>query len=236
MLIRKWVFVFGVAVTLLFIILSAYCMVIYPGGTVTNYHTEGYSFFTNYFSDLGRTHNFLQQSNLNSMIVFRTSVTLIGIATILFFLTIPFFFLTSILTRNLSLIGSLTGIITGFGYIGIAFTPVDIMYPFHMFMVKVAFNSFLITVVLYAIAIFKNPVYPNLYSWAYLIFGIILALYILINLFGPGSKTPQGLAIRVTTQKIVVYAQIMCMMVQAYGAWMLNKNLGKDIGLLKPSS
>ena len=103
-------------------------------------------------------------------------------------------------------------------------------------MVKVAFNSFLITVVLYAIAIFKNPVYPNLYSWAYLIFGIRLALYILIKLFGPGSKTPQGLAIRVTTQKIVVYAQIMCMMVQAYGAWMLNKNLGKDIGLLKTCS
>ena len=224
MALRKWIFIFGVTVTILFVFLSAYCMVIYPGGTFTNPNAEGYSFFTNYFSDLGRTHNFLKKSNWLSMLIFRSSVSLVGIAAILFYMVIPHFFTTSAICRNLSIIGSLTGIITGLGYIGIGFTPIDIMLSFHMMMVKLSFKSFLITVILYALAIYKNPVYPNMYALVYLGFGILLSIYILLNLFGPDHNSEYGLAIRVVSQKIIVYAQIICMMIQAHGAWIINKH------------
>ena len=224
MVLRKWVFIFGVAVTLLFVFLSAYCMVIYPGGTISDPNYEGYSFFTNYFSDLGRTHNFLKKSNLISMLIFRSSITLVGIAAILFYMVITHFFTSSALCRNLSIIGSLTGIITGLGYIGIGFTPIDIMHSFHMMMVKLSFNSFLITVVLYAVAIYKSPIYPNFYAWVYSGFGIMLSFYILINIFGPDYNSTYGLSIHVISQKVIVYAQIICMMIQAYGAWIINKN------------
>ncbi|SVE53416.1 uncharacterized protein METZ01_LOCUS506270, partial [marine metagenome] len=70
MFLRRCVYIFGIASTLLFFVLTIYCMSIYPGGIVTDHHTEGYSFFKNYFSDLGRTHNFLGQSNFTSMVVF----------------------------------------------------------------------------------------------------------------------------------------------------------------------
>ena len=94
---------------------------------------------------------------------------------------------------------------------------------FYMMMVKLSFNSFLITVILYAVAIYKNPIYSNLYAWVYSGFGIMLSLYILINIFGPDHSSTYGLSIHVISQKVIVYAQIICMMIQANGAWVINK-------------
>ena len=226
MFLRRCVYIFGIASTLLFFVLTIYCMSIYPGGIVTDHHTEGYSFFKNYFSDLGRTHNFLGQSNFTSMVVFIFLVNLIGLATVLYYISTPYFFSNSIFCKRLSMVGSFMGFIAGIGYMGIGFTPADILMPLHLICVKIAFHSFFITVILYSTAIFKNPIYPNLYAYVYLAFGVGLAMYLFVSIWGPSGKTPEGLAIQAGAQKLVVYSQILCMMIQAYGSWQLNNKYG----------
>ena len=197
-------------------------MSVYPGGIVTDHYSVGYDFFKNYFSDLGRTHNFLGTSNFTSMLIFMTMVTLIGLATIFYYITTPYFFSNTQLCRKLSVYGSIMGFITGIGYIGIAFTPADLLF------VQIAFNSFFVAVILYSIAIYKNPVYPNFYAYVYLMYALVLGCYILIMLFGPSGRTPEGIGIQASSQKMVVYSQILCMMIQAYGSWMLNNKIDKD--------
>jgi hypothetical membrane protein len=52
---RTRIFDLVVAGCLGFIVLTALAMLVYPGGTASDATTRGYSFFTNFFSDLGRT-------------------------------------------------------------------------------------------------------------------------------------------------------------------------------------
>ena len=228
MLLRKRVYIFGVFSALLFLILTIYCMSVYPGGIVTDHYSVGYDFFKNYFSDLGRTHDFLGRSNFASMAIFMTLVTLIGLATIFYYITTPYFFSNILLCRKLSVYGSVMGFITGLGYIGIAFTPADLLLPLHLVFVQIAFNSFFVAVILYSIAIYKNPVYPDFYAYVYLMYALVLGCYILIMLFGPSGRTPEGIGIQASSQKMVVYSQILCMMIQAYGSWMLNNKIAKE--------
>ena len=48
---------------ILFFILSSLAMLAYPGGTATDTTRPGYSFLTNFFSDLGRTRSLSNQPN-----------------------------------------------------------------------------------------------------------------------------------------------------------------------------
>ncbi|MDQ2713331.1 MAG: hypothetical protein M3Z08_00285, partial [Chloroflexota bacterium] len=51
---RVGIFRLAVAVCLLFLLLTVIAMLLYPGGTMANHHSQGYTFFLNFFSDLGR--------------------------------------------------------------------------------------------------------------------------------------------------------------------------------------
>ena len=65
--------------------------------------------------------------------------------------------------------------------------------------------------------------YPNQYTYTYLTFVVISGIYYAIfssMLFGgPNINTAEGLIIQATAQKIVVYALIICLLIQSYGAW-----------------
>src|SRR5574340_1170713 len=59
-----------VLIGLLFYLLITLSMLLYPGGTKANPNTQGYSFFTNFLSDLGQSVALNGQSNIVSMVLF----------------------------------------------------------------------------------------------------------------------------------------------------------------------
>ena len=118
-----------------------------------------------------------------------------------------------------SLLGSIVGVLSGLFYIGIAFTPADLYLEWHGNFVLLAFSSFLLVVVLYTIAIFLNKGYPNRYAYVYLVFAVLLAVYLWLLFAGPND-----IRIQATGQKVIVYAEIICMFIQAYGAWNIEKS------------
>ena len=80
-------------------------------------------------------------------------------------------------------------------------------------------------VALYSAAIFLSKDYPRVYAFTYLGFALILAIYLWLLFGGPHADTPNGVRIQATGQKIVVYAEIICMFIQSYGAFKIERRL-----------
>ncbi|MBN2547788.1 MAG: DUF998 domain-containing protein [Anaerolineales bacterium] len=207
---------------LLFIILTLVAMLFYPGPD--GRYPGGYSFFRNFFSALGYTHNSAGYPNPVASVMFFIALSLAGAGLVLFFMAFPQFFTTTRRGRLLSWCGTAFGAAAGICFIGIAFTPADVYRQPHLYFVLWAFRLFPIAVFLYAIAIFSQKEYPRRYGWVFVVFGILLVLYVLLLEFGPGYDTPDGLVTQVVGQKIIVYASLVSILIQAWGAKKFNRS------------
>ena len=66
-------------VSILFIILQFLGMLVYTGGTIHDIETSGYSFTSNFFSDMGTYVARKGEPNYLSMIIFALSLVLVGV-------------------------------------------------------------------------------------------------------------------------------------------------------------
>lgn len=202
-----------------FVILTFLAMLFYPGGTVGNPLAEHYIFFENFFSDLGRTQDFENNSNLISRILFTISLSLQGVLIILFFYTIPTLFPKDKKTKRWTFLIALLGMIAGIGFIGIAHTPWDLDRPIHVFFVNLGFRLLLLSTLLTLVRIYKTDYFPNIYGHVLSFVCIILLGYVLLLIFGPAPESSrEGLILQVTCQKIVVYLLIIGITILAYGS------------------
>ncbi len=201
----------------LFLLLTIIAMIVYPGGTKFNHYETRYIFLRNYFSDLGRSTTFLGESNLPTIILFATSLTIVGIALISYFAIIPLIFKENKKAFVLSLISSINGFICAVFYISIGFLPYDLYRSIHTNFVYIAFTGSLLTIFLGMLAIFLKKDYSNLYAWFYLVFLLILIGYLIILYAGPSSDTDFGLYIQVVGQKVIVYTEVISFAIQSFG-------------------
>lgn len=206
-----------------FVLLTFTAMLVYPGGTHSDPTTTRYSFLKNFFSDLGITKTFTGEPNLASSLLFTIALTLAGLALVIFFVDFPRFFSSVKAGKWLSIVGSIPGVISGLSFMGVAFTPGNLYGNLHKLFVQVAFVFFFVAVLFYIPAIFLHRTYPKSYAWVLVAFAIILGVYIWLLFYGPSISTPNGLVIQATGQKIVVYAAILSMLIQGYGAWRRTK-------------
>jgi hypothetical protein len=201
-----------------FVVLSAIAMLVYSGGTVADPNSRGYSFFDNFFSDLGLTISRSGAPNTPSMALFITALTLAGLGLVVFFVAAPQFFWRERVLRVLSLLGSAFGVLSGLCFIGVAWTPANLMAGPHGQVTLWAFQTFLVVVVFYDLAIVLNPRFANVYALVYFLFAVFLGAYIALMMFGPRADTARGAMIQATGQKLIVYAAIACMFIQGRGA------------------
>jgi len=201
----------------LFLLLSIIAMIVYPGGTKFNHYETRYIFLRNYFSDLGRSTTFLGESNLTTMILFATSLTIVGLALISYFSVIPLVFRENKKSFVSSVIASINGFVCAVFYIGIGYLPYDLYLTIHTNFVYIAFTGSLLTIFLGMLAIFLHEDYSNLYAWFYLVFLLILIGYLIILYAGPSSSTDFGLYIQVVGQKVIVYTEVISFAIQSIG-------------------
>jgi hypothetical protein len=201
----------------LFIFLTLIAMLIYPGGNRIDPTAQGYTFFYNFFSELGYTVTISGVTNPIAAPLFFVALTSAGLGMVLFFLVYLQFFWGQWYLKMLSVLGTVCGVVSGMAYVGIAFTPANLLPGPHVQFVLLAFRAFFPAVLFYMLAIFLNPDYPNRYAAVYLVFGVLLAAYILLLTRGPGMETSQGVIIQVVGQKIIGYAAIITIFVQSWG-------------------
>ena len=203
---------------ILFVLLTAVAMLFYPGGTATDPTTSGYSFFTNFFSELGLTRAHSGGPNTVSFTLFFVALTLAGVGLVLFSLAFRPFFTHSTAGKVLSAIGSLFGIVSGICFIGVAWAPADVQLALHGQFVLWAFQALPVAALLYAAVILLDKSYPKRFAVVFLAFALLLVLYLMLLTRGPSFDTAQAVMIQATGQKLIVYASIVTILIQSLGA------------------
>lgn len=201
-----------------FIILSTIAMFFYQGGTYIDSSTISYVFWGNYFSDLGRIVAHSGVSNTVSFILFLIALSLLGITQIPFYISFPRFFKTSKRLKRLSIMGSIFGIINSILYVGIAFTPTDVISFLHEIFVVIAFSSIFFSYMVYSLVIYKDKNYPNFFALILCVSAVIIGVYAISIVLAQSITTPVGLFIHVFGQKIMIYTILLCGIIQGYGA------------------
>lgn len=211
----RWIYQWSAAAGILYVLLTIISMLAYPGGRIGHSETVGYSFWLNFFSDLGRARTFAGGPKLLSYMCFSLAAICAGITGVLYFAVFPEFFRR---TQQFKLVqlGSLAGIVSSFCFVGIALSPWDMYLKTHLACVYAAFTSLLAAVLCLIPAILKSRILPEFYAYVYAMFSVVLAAYLAILFFGPRA-TDGGLAVQATGQKVVVYSEIICMVIQARG-------------------
>ena len=215
---KTWAYILMIVGSIQFIILTFIAMIFYEGGTYIDSSTTGYLFWHNYFSDLGRTVAHSGIANEISFILFTIALTLWGLSHVPFFTAFSSFFKNDDGLKKITIAGSILGILTGIFYVGIAFTPSDLLDPMHDLFVVMAFSSIFLCIILYSFAIFENENYPNFYAIILAISVMILSIYYLLLLLNPGDGTSEVLFIHVVGQKVMIYTLLTCSIVQGFGA------------------
>ena len=213
------VFRLVVLIGLLFYLLLTLSMLLYPGGTKADPHTQGYSFFTNFLSDLGHTETVTGQSNLPSMVLFIVAMILAGIATVLFSLAFTQLFTLSPFTIRISRLGALCGLIAGLCIIGVGVVPEDLSSWLHNFCIYAALVLFVAAYLFFFLAVVRTKGLPKRISWVYIALGAVLVVYTIISVwvtfFGPAPGTPAWVVIQATGQKIIVYIAVLALLVES---------------------
>ena len=185
---------------LIFIVFNLTAMMFYPGGTIGNPSTQGYSFTENFFSDLGNSVSHSGENNIISFILFNFSLSLCGLTFIVLFYSIKTAFKPSLL----NFLATLFGILGGICCIGVAFTPADLLLAPHIFFANGIFRGLCIASLFYSILIFKKNDMDNKYAYGFIVFGFMVLVYILISELGPNPRiNPNALRLQVVSQKMI---------------------------------
>jgi hypothetical protein len=199
-----------------FLVLTTIGMFYFPGGTMLDHNTKGYSFFNNFFSELGRwrTHN--GETKWISFYCF-TFALLIHAAVMFIF---NFKFLDTTRSVKLNPVAHYTALFCGsvfpFLLAGIALTPCDLYLPQHMFCVRVGFGLLLPLSFAYTILIRQHHLLPNKYGNVMMTIVVAIGLYLLMIFFGPDPKKVGY--VQQTAQKIIVYSMVFSLLYLSIGA------------------
>ena len=117
---------FGVAQ---FLCLSVWAMHWYPGGTMEDHQTAGYSFYENFLSDLGMTKAWSGQPNPTASLLFNTALVVLGLSIIPFFLFLPSHAPDQSETLR---IASMFGVVSALAVVGIGLSPFDVHPDAHV--------------------------------------------------------------------------------------------------------
>ena len=202
----------------IFIGLQITGMLLYPGGTIHDDSTVGYSFTLNFFSDLGTYAAYNNEPNFLSMALFIISLTLVGTTFMLYYLSLPQLFKEDPLNYKLSILGTIFAIGGSIGLIGTGLTPADLVLDTHIFFANNIFYCFMITALCYTIVIYRYNFFEKKYAWGYGIFFILIALYVGVLEWAPPPRSSQpALVFQVITQKLIVLTFCLAIVYQTFG-------------------
>ena len=214
------IFAWSIISGLLFVVLTFVGMYFYVGGNSVNPEAPTYSFFYNFFSEIGLTIAY-GQPNTIAAIHFFIAMIGSGISLILFFIAVTQFFTETLPVRLLSLFGTAFGILSGLSFIGVGLTPADLLLDPHVWFVFRAFQFFPLAAICYIIAIFVSKTVPRTFGYVFVVFAICLMAYLYLLTYGPSGQTDQGLLIQVTGQKLIAYASVISVLIQGWQAYNL---------------
>ena len=203
----------------LFLILVFLAMIFYAGGTRDNPALLGYSFWGNTISDSGRTIAWSGLLNITSMVFLSTALIVYAVSFMPFYIIVSKLFSEGKIEKYASKIGCILGVIFSLSYIGIAFTPADVLYTPHMIFVLIGYICAFVMSVFFTIAFFKNKQFSNIYAIIFALFTIFYFVTQIIALVGLSSDRN----LMVLMQKLGTFVSIGVFFIIGYGIWKFEK-------------
>jgi len=198
-----------------FLVLTTIGMFYFPGGTMLDHNTKGYSFFNNFFSELGRWRTHTGGTNWISFFCFEIALLFHSVAMFVFNLE----FLKQTKSKELNpsayYVALFCGSIFPFLLAGIALTPCDLYLPKHMFCVRLGFGLLLPLSFAYTILIRQHHLLPNKYGNVMMIIVVAIAFYLAMIFFGPDPHKVGY--VQQTSQKIIVYSMVFSLLYLSIG-------------------
>ena len=203
----------------LFLILVFLAMIFYAGGTRDNPALIGYSFWGNTISDSGRIIAWSGLLNITSMVFLSTALIVFAVSFMPFYIIVSKLFSEGKIEKYASKIGCILGVIFSLSYIGIAFTPADVLYTPHMIFVLIGYICAFVMSVFFTIAFFKNKEFSNIYAIIFALFTIFYFVTQIIALVGLSSDRN----LMVLMQKLGTFVSIGVFFIIGYGIWKFEK-------------
>jgi hypothetical membrane protein len=187
----------------------------YPGGTVRDESTQGYSFTHNFLSDLRSTVAFNGHPNVVGAMLFAVSV-LIGVLVLAGCIVAAVRLLSGTPdARPFAYLAALAGVLVCAGFVGVALTPVDRTWRLHMLSSMVAFRSFLVATALLAIGTARDARFRRRATVGWVTLTIVLLALIAMGHLGPSPDTERGLVTQVIMQKIMAVSALVVLWVES---------------------
>ena len=203
---------------ILFIILQIIGMIVYPGGTIHDTSTVGYTFSKNFFSDMGAYSSRNGEPNYLSMILFSSSLTVVGITFALYYLALPSILGINRLNYILASCGTVFAIISSLCMIGTGLTPTDLVFGPHVLFANNIFHFSLLSSLLYTVVVYRSGILEKKYIIGYALFFVSIFAYVGVLQYGPSARAnEEGLVFQVVSQKMIVLAFICSVLHQTFG-------------------
>ncbi len=199
----------------LFVILNFISMVIYPGGTIIEPETKGYSFFYNFLSNLGESTAKNGEDNIVSAYLFNSSMLILAISYFLFYVSYLRIQLKFNRNKILNFFSLSTIIISLVSFVLVAvFSADNSTFDIHVFFVKVAFRLLLIHCFVQLFIVYNSNL-SKIMLISSSIFCFVLLLFIIIMEYGPNPFLDnRSLLIQVSSQKMIVISILLYFFVQ----------------------
>ena len=191
-----------------FVVLTAASMAIYPGGSISEPGSRGYSLSRNFLSDLGQTRTPTGAPNLPSMTLFAGATVLTALALSAFFLGFAGLLRRGTPARRIATAGAVCGGAAAACFLGVAATPWNLFLPVHIGFVLWAFRAFLAAAALDYLACLVARDLPRRFIVFFGFSSAVLLAYMLLLTVGPSPLTPEGSVVQAVAQKCVVYGSV----------------------------
>ena len=198
---RSWASIrYGLAVALSAAVASG---LLYPGGTVLDESTRGYSLTHNFLSDLGSTVAFNHAGNNAGALLFAVAVVVaVGVLAGSFVATVRLLSVSPP-ASPFARLAAAAGALVCVGFLGVALTPADRAFGLHRVSSMLAFRSFPVATALLAVATWRDGRFGARATLGWGTLTIVLIGLIVMARLGPAAATERGLVTQVVTQKIM---------------------------------
>lgn len=178
-------------------------MVLYPGGNALNDMATGYSYWYNYYSDLGMAHAWNGAANLLSASFFIPSVVTWALMKAPFFIVLPRKIFPSGWLHTLSVFSGIGEVGSSITAVGIALTPHDMMHQAHVIFVSLAILFMGLTAISCSLLLLKSS--HKKVGVAFSIHAITCIMYGLVFIAPYFTSVPRFVLLTAACQKIIFF-------------------------------
>ena len=216
---RSKIIIFGTLAVTTFFMLA---IVFYAGGSYNNPGTQGYTFFGNFFSDLGMLKSDNGQNNLKSQIFFVLAIFTASFIQMTIFASLKDR-LTNTQNQGLNKFAYKLGFISSIIFLGIAIFPADRFNTFHDWSMLLSFIGLMICFIIFGWQLVRSELTLKFNGWSFLLTVGIILILLIIAITENLAPTPNRTLTHIIMQKITVIDLLATIFIYGIGLQKTNR-------------